>query len=69
MDYGVNDKPVVMGEFPLGGLSGASYGEMLSSFYENGYSGGLGWQYNEADAAKLGAVKAFADAHPCETSY
>jgi len=68
-DYGVNDKPVVMGEFPLGGLSGASYGEMLSSFYENGYSGGLGWQYNEADAAKLDAVKAFAEAHPCETSY
>ena len=58
-----------MGELSLGGLSGASYGEMLSSFYENGYSGGLGWQYNEADAAKLEAVKAFADAHPCETIY
>jgi hypothetical protein len=42
---------------------------MLSSFYENGYAGALGWQYNEADAAKLDAVKAFAEAHPCETSY
>jgi hypothetical protein len=68
-DFGVDDRPVVMGEFPLGGLSGASYADMLGSWYSNGYSGALGWQYNEADAAKLGAVKAFADTQPCETSY
>jgi hypothetical protein len=67
-DYGLNDKPLVMGEFPPEGLSDASYRELLDSWYTNGYAGALAWrdatfQVNYPD------VKAFADAHPCETAY
>jgi hypothetical protein len=67
--YGLTDKPVVMGEFPLGGLGGSSYGEVVRYWYENGYAGALGWDYNGASAGELAGVKAFADAHPCETRY
>lgn len=68
-DYGVDDKPVVMGEFPLAGLSGVSYGDMVNSWYQNGYAGAMGWQYIEASPSQLDSVKAFADSKPCETSY
>jgi hypothetical protein len=66
--YGLSDKPVVMGEFPPGGLSGTGYRAMLDSWYTSGYAGALAWRdgtfrVNYAD------VKAFADAHPCETAY
>jgi hypothetical protein len=66
--YGLDDKPVVMGEFPPEGLSDASYRELVDSWYSNGYAGALAWrdatfQVNYPD------VKAFADAHPCETAY
>jgi hypothetical protein len=67
-DYGMDDKPLVMGEFPPEGLSDASYRELVDSWYSNGYAGALAWrdatfQVNYPD------VKAFADAHPCETAY
>jgi hypothetical protein len=68
-DFGVDDKPVVMGEFPLGGLSGAPYGQMLESFYANGYAGALGWQYIEASGQQLDDMKAFSDGKACETHY
>jgi hypothetical protein len=68
-DYAVNDKPVVMGEFPAAGLSGVDYGTLLSSFYATGYSGALGWHYAEATPQELDAVKAFGDSHACETRY
>lgn len=68
-DYGIDDRPVVMGEFPIAGLTGVSYGQLVGSFYQNGWAGAMGWQYNEASAADLGEMKAFAESHPCETSY
>jgi hypothetical protein len=68
-DYMVNDKPVVMGEFPVAGLTAANYGNLLSSFYATGYSGAMGWHYAEATPQQMDAVKAFADSHPCETKY
>lgn len=68
-DYGVDDKPVVMGEFPLGGLSAASYSKLVNSLYSNGYAGAMGWQYNEATSGQLADMKAFADANACPTRY
>jgi hypothetical protein len=68
-EYGLADKPVVMGEFPPTGLSGGhDYRALLDSWYANGYAGALAWR----DATYMvdwAEVKAFADAHPCETKY
>jgi hypothetical protein len=66
--YGMNDKPVVMGEFPPGGLSDASYRTMLDSWYSNGYAGALAWR-DGTFRVTYPDVKSFADAHPCETAY
>ena len=67
-DYGLDDKPVVMGEFPAAGLARADYATLLSSFYANGYGGALGWSYSDYEGS-LAPVRAFADQHPCETRY
>lgn len=68
--YGLDAKPIVMGEFPLGDLTPTdSYTDVVSSWYANGYAGALGWQYNEAESPALDEIKAFSDAHPCETRY
>lgn len=67
--YGLT-KPIVMGEFPMGDLKpGASYDDVVSSWWQHGFAGALSWHYDEATAAGLDAVKAFADAHACETRY
>ncbi|EYF07298.1 hypothetical protein [Chondromyces apiculatus] len=68
-EFGVDDRPVVMGEFPLQGLSGVSYGELVGDWYGNGYAGALGWHYEEATPEQLDAMKAFASTHACETRY
>ena len=69
-------KPVVMGEFPLGGLTGVPYTQMLESWYGNGYAGAMGWAVNgggsnAAFSWSMGkaAVKTFADAKGCTTAY
>jgi hypothetical protein len=70
-DYGLTDKPVVMGEFPINGLTGVSYSELLESWFSNGYAGALGWAFTDTmfNSGDYSAVKAFADAHACETRY
>jgi hypothetical protein len=84
-EYGVDDLPVVVGEFPLipngdttgQAFGGISYGQLIDDFFAAGYAGALGWAYNtgSADAATFGwsaskaNVKAWADAHPCYTHY
>ena len=68
-DFGVDDRPVVMGEFPLAGLEGVPYETMLSSWYQNGYAGALGWQFIEAASQELDQVQGFASTHACETQY
>ncbi len=71
-DLGLGDKPLVMGEFPLTGLSRATYSQMLESWWENGYAGALGWSYSDGDFRfddAAGEVQAFADAHSCATDY
>ena len=45
--YGLDDKPLVMGEFPMGDLAaGIPYSDVILSWYQNGYAGALSWQYN-----------------------
>lgn len=70
-EYGLDDKPVVMGEFPLKGLTGAPYSKLLESWFGNGYAGALGWAFTDAmfNDGDYAPVKAFADAHKCETRY
>jgi hypothetical protein len=58
-----------MGEFPLSGLQSADYDQMLSTWWDLGYAGALGWHFAEATPQQLQAVRAFADQHACETSY
>jgi len=69
-DYGVDDKPVVMGELPLGELdAGIPYGEVVGTFYDSGYAGAMAWQYDEATSDQLDEVETFSNLHPCETKY
>jgi len=75
-ELGIMGKPVVMGEFPVNGLTGVPYSQMLESWYGNGYAGALGWAVNgggsnPALSWSMGkaAVKTFADAKGCPTSY
>jgi hypothetical protein len=70
--FGVTDKPIVMGEFPMNGLSRADYSTLLSSWYSNGYAGALGWAVTDRNFDWSGSksdVRAFADEHSCETRY
>ena len=72
MMYGLDDKPVVMGEFPLTGLMGVDYNKLLESWFGNSYAGGLGWAFTDpmfSGNRNLTDVKAFAGAHACETRY
>ena len=70
-DFGLDDKPLVMGEFPLNGLTGVSYQKLVESWFGNGYAGALGWAFTDTmfNNGDYSAVKAFADAHKCETRY
>jgi len=67
-EYGMGDKPMVMGEFPPEGLTGTNYRTLLDSWYSNGYAGSLAWR-DATFKVTWSEVKAFADAHPCETQY
>jgi hypothetical protein len=68
-EYGVSDKPVVLGEFPLKGLSSVSHAQLVNGVFDVGYAGALGWAVTD-DAqgpwsATKAEVKAFADAKGC----
>jgi hypothetical protein len=70
--YGITDKPVVMGEFPLGGLKGVTTPTLLNSYLSNGYGGALGWAVTDSNfnwPANKVHIKNFATQHPCETQY
>ena len=73
-ELGLTGKPVVMGEFPVNGLTGVPYAQMVESWYANGYAGALGWAVNgggsnPALSWSMGkaAVKTFADTKGCAT--
>ena len=57
-EYGVGDKPVVMGEFPPHGLSNGDipYSTLLESWNGNGYAGALSWDFNSLVDPSTGAV-------------
>ncbi len=81
-DYGVADKPVVVGEFPLNPSSdttgqsfgGIGYGKLVDDFMAAGYAGTQGWAFSDTSGpfswsnAKAN-VKAWAEAHTCYTHY
>jgi hypothetical protein len=72
MDYGLDDKPVVMGEFPMAGLQGVPYAKLVETWFGNQYAGALGWAYTDmmfSGNRDLSAIKAFSDQHSCETKY
>jgi hypothetical protein len=72
MAYALDDKPVVMGEFPLTGLMGVSYTKLLESWFGNAYAGAMAWAYTDpmfSGNRNLSEVKAFSGAHACETRY
>lgn len=71
-DYGVSDKPVVMGEFPMTGLSGVSVPTLLSSYLSTGYAGGLGWAVTDGQFNWQGTksiLRDFAAQHSCVLQY
>ncbi len=64
--YGLDQRPVMMGEFYFSGVGGDDYTTVVETWLQAGYAGALGWQYNEASAEQLDAVQAFAEQHACE---
>jgi hypothetical protein len=79
--YKVNDKQVVVGEFPLnpsadssGAFSGATYGKLVDDWLAAGYAGAQGWSFSDTAGAfswssAKANVKTWASAHPCYTHY
>jgi hypothetical protein len=78
-DYKVDDKQVVVGEFPLvpgtsGAFGGISYGKLIDDFLAAGYAGAQGWAFSETSGTYSWAdskpnVKSWADANKCYTHY
>lgn len=69
---GYTGKPVVVGEFPLGGLTGVPYAQLLDSWYANGYAGALAWAVTDRNfnwPANKAGVKSFADGKGCAARY
>jgi hypothetical protein len=71
--YGITGTPVVMGEFPLAGLTGVPYATLLSGLWSEGYAGAMAWAVDDNCCGAWSTAKtdvaAFATAHPCVTRY
>jgi hypothetical protein len=81
--YKVDDKQVVVGEFPLVPASdssgksfgGITYGKLLDDWYAAGYAGAQGWAFSDTTNAAFSwssgkaGVKAWQSTHTCETHY
>ncbi len=66
--YGVTDKPVVLGEFPIQGLTGVPYATLVSTIYQLGYAGAMAWAYNDRSfpwSPNNANVQTFAATHAC----
>ena len=70
--YGVGDKPVVMGEYPMNGLKQVTNAVLLPGLYQYQYAGALGWsvtdkqfgwEENKKDLAEFSSAKS------CETTF
>jgi len=67
--YGL-DRPIVLGEFPLGELdTGIGYQTVVDNWWTNGYAGAWSWMYDGAMPADLGLIDPFSQAHSCETHF
>ena len=75
---GLTDKPVVMGEFPNGGLSAIpsknlparTASQFASDLLDHGYAGALSWAYTDTSFPWSSLdLETFADAHACETGF
>jgi hypothetical protein len=70
--YGVTDKPVVLGEFPIQGLTGVSYATLVGKIFDLGYAGAMAWAVNDKSfpwAPNKANIQAFAAAKGCITAY
>lgn len=81
-EYKVDDKPVVVGEFPLNpaadttgeSFKGISYATLIDDFLAAGYAGTQGWAFSDNTGpfswanAKVN-VKAWAEEHACISHY
>ena len=66
--FGVTDKPVVLGEFPIQGLTGVPYATLVSTIYQLGYAGAMAWAFNDSKfpwSPNNANVQSFATTHPC----
>ena len=70
--YGVADKPVVMGEYPLTGLTSVKVTDMLQSYLNNGYGGAFGWAVTDGSfnwATTKTNIKTFSGMNSCVLQY
>jgi hypothetical protein len=70
--YGVTDKPVVLGEFPVQGLTGVPYATLVGAIFDLGYAGAMAWSVTDTKfpwAPNKANVKAFADGKGCAVAY
>lgn len=63
--YNLADKPVVIGEFPVEGLSRANLATMLETLHQVGYAGAMPWNFHLAKPADFTTMTTFAAAHQC----
>ena len=82
-EYKVDDKPVVVGEFPFNpnadttgqSFGGITYSQLVTDFFNAGYAGAMGWAYSDTTGGAFSwstaksSVKAWADAHTCFTHF
>lgn len=73
---GLTDKPVVIGEYPIQGLSAVgghparSPEQYSADLWRLGYGGTLAWAFNDSSFPwNPASLRAFADLHPCQTAY
>jgi hypothetical protein len=71
--YGVTGVPVVIGEFPLAGLTGVSYATFVNGIFNEGYAGATAWAVTDNCCGNWSTaetdVAAFAAANSCVTRY
>ena len=75
---GLTNKPVLIGEFPLGGIPATdtqpavSAADLLAGFMQVGFAGALGWSYSDPTPSLPWlpqVLLSFSAQHSCETKY
>jgi hypothetical protein len=70
-ELGYPDRPTVMGEFALASMpfgTSASMGQILESWWADGYAGAWAWQYADG-ASGLPLIQSFADQKGCPAGF